>query len=79
MAVGVPLQILQRMYARCQEQTRIDAPLARPFEANLPVYVCRNPSGTLAEHWPELQRFGAVFSGQRWETPAPAVQPGNRS
>jgi uridine phosphorylase len=31
---------------------------SRPWDSGLPVYVCRDPLGTMAELWPELRRFG---------------------
>jgi 4-amino-4-deoxy-L-arabinose transferase-like glycosyltransferase len=55
---GLPLELIAPHYETCIETTRIDAPLARPQDRDLPVYVCREPRGTMAELWPELRRFG---------------------
>jgi hypothetical protein len=57
-AYGVARELLQAHYRTCVESARIDAPLARPWDTDLPVYVCREPLGTMAELWPELRRFG---------------------
>jgi hypothetical protein len=57
-AYGLPRELLDRHYRRCAESARIGAPLARPWDSGLPVYVCRDPLGTMAELWPELRRFG---------------------
>lgn len=40
---------------------RIHAPLARPWDSELPVYVCREPHGTMADLWPEVRRFGHLL------------------
>ncbi len=69
-AYGLPREFLDRHYRRCAESARIGAPLARPWDSGLPVYVCRDPLGTMAELWPELRRFGTwsyathAFDGQ---------------
>jgi hypothetical protein len=60
-AYGLPLDLLERHYRACTELARIDAPLARPWDTGLPVYVCREPLGTMADHWPELRRFGHML------------------
>lgn len=62
-AYGLPLELLARHYDRCEERARIDVPLARPWDTDLPVYVCREPSGTMDRLWPELRRFGHSMPG----------------
>lgn len=57
-AYGLPRDLLERHYKVCEERARIDAPLARPWDTNLPVYVCRQPRGSMDEMWPALRRFG---------------------
>jgi hypothetical protein len=57
-AYGVPRELLERHYRRCEEAARIEAPLARPSDTDLPVFVCRGPLGTMADLWPEIRRFG---------------------
>jgi len=48
----------ERHYRVCTAIDRIDAPLARPWDTNLPVYLCRDPHGTIADLWPELRHYG---------------------
>ena len=57
-AYGVPLEVLERHYQTCDEHARINVPLARPEDTDLPVYVCRKPHGAMATWWPELRRYG---------------------
>ena len=57
-AYGLPRELLERHYRTCTVQARIDAPLARPWDTDLPVYVCRGPFGTMAEVWPDVRLFG---------------------
>jgi hypothetical protein len=56
-AYGLPRELLERHYRTCEVQGHIDAPLARPADTNLPVYVCRGPYSQLATWWPELRRY----------------------
>jgi hypothetical protein len=60
-AYGLPRELIERHYRTCTESARIDAPLARPGDSDVPVYVCHEPLGTMAELWPELRRFGHAF------------------
>ena len=46
-----------RAAAAAQGVSFIDAPLARPWDTDLPVYLCREPLSALESFWPELQRF----------------------
>jgi hypothetical protein len=57
-AYGLPRELLDRHYRSCMEAAYVEAPLARPWDSCLPVFVCRDPVGTMAELWPELRRFG---------------------
>jgi len=57
-AYGLPREVLERHYRSCIESARIEAPLARPWDTDLPVYVCREPLGTMADLWPDVRRFG---------------------
>jgi hypothetical protein len=57
-AFGVPLDLLESHYRTCSERARIDVPLARPGDADLPVYVCQEPRSAMAVWWPELRRYG---------------------
>jgi hypothetical protein len=56
-AYGLPRDLLERHYRECTERARIDAPLARPWDTDLPVYVCRRPLGTMLDFWPDVRRF----------------------
>ncbi len=57
-AYGVSRELLERHYRSCATSSRIVAPLARPHDTDLPVYVCRDPLGKMADIWPEIRRFG---------------------
>jgi hypothetical protein len=57
-AYGLPRELLERHYRTCAVSARIDAALARPWDKDLPVYVCRDPLGTMAALWPDVRRFG---------------------
>ncbi len=56
-AYGISRELLARNYAVVEERDRILAPDARPFDTDLPVYVCREPRRSLRHIWPELRRF----------------------
>ncbi len=54
-------QVVDRVrshYGSCSERGRIRAPLARPWDTELPVYVCRDPDISLQDLWPRLQQYG---------------------
>jgi hypothetical protein len=57
-AYGLSRELLERHYQTCAERARIHAPLARPKDRDLAVYVCRDPLGGIASLWPEVRRFG---------------------
>jgi len=56
-AYGMPLELLERHYRSCRVEARIDVPLARPGDTDLPVYVCRRPLAAMESWWPELRRY----------------------
>jgi hypothetical protein len=56
-AFGVPRELLERHYQACRERARIDVPLARPGDTDLPVYVCQEARSAMATWWPELRRY----------------------
>lgn len=57
-AYGLPIERIAPHYGSCREAAHIAAPLARPQDRDLPVYVCRDPRQVLADFWPELRRYG---------------------
>jgi hypothetical protein len=61
-AYGLPLELLEKHYRKCAESDRIDAPLARPWDTDLPVFVCREPLGSMATLWPDVRRFGHALA-----------------
>jgi hypothetical protein len=72
-AYGLPRQFLERHYRTCTEVARIVVPLARPWDTDLPVYLCRKPFGRMTDLWPELRRFGQLPLKQMDEAPAPGT------
>jgi hypothetical protein len=56
-AYGIPRGLLSRHYRSVEERARIDAPLARPGDTDLPVYVCRERLSASGDFWSELRRF----------------------
>lgn len=64
-AYGVPRALLERHYDVVEERARIDAPLARPSDADLPVYLCREPRGSIEDLWPELRSTGHRAARER--------------
>lgn len=57
-AYGVPKDLLERAYGRCDEAARIDTPLATPANTDLPVYVCRGLVTAFDAWWPLLRDYG---------------------
>lgn len=57
-AYGVPRALLERHYQTCIERARIDVPLARPRDTDLPVYVCQGLDKTMGRWWHELRTYG---------------------
>ena len=57
-AYGLSREFIERHYRSCAEVMRINAQLARPWDTDLPVYVCREPLGSMAAFWPELRQYG---------------------
>ncbi|MEQ1567687.1 MAG: glycosyltransferase family 39 protein [Myxococcota bacterium] len=68
-AYGVALDWLRSHYRTCEEAARIDAPMARPGDHDLAVYVCRGPTGRMVEWWPEVKRYGHLSTGARATAP----------
>jgi hypothetical protein len=56
-ALGVPRDTLEKVFARIEEVARIQHPHALPLESNLAVHLCREPRLPLSEAWPMLRRF----------------------
>jgi len=56
-ALGVPRDTLEAIFARIVEVGRIHHPQALPLENDLPVYLCTQPRRSLSEAWPMLRRF----------------------
>lgn len=54
---GLPRELLESHYGSVEKRARIVARDARPWDTDLPVYVCRDPRRDLRELWPELRRF----------------------
>jgi hypothetical protein len=44
-------------FAEVIEAARIDHPLARADQRNVPVYICKNPMRPLTEMWPRLKHY----------------------
>lgn len=65
MVYGLPRELVERHSRKCTESARSEAPLARPCDTDLPVYVCREPLGMMAELWPELLQFGHALPARR--------------
>jgi hypothetical protein len=69
-AYGLPRELLERHYGACASTARIVAPHARPWDTNLPVYVCRTPRGTMADLWPDVRMLGTT-PASRGARPSP--------
>jgi len=59
---GLSLDWLGANFESVEEVDRIEAPLARPFDADLPIFLCRTPTRTLSEMWPDLKRYANTGS-----------------
>jgi 4-amino-4-deoxy-L-arabinose transferase-like glycosyltransferase len=46
-----------RIYYDVQQAATVICEYARPFETNLPVYLCRRPKVTLQQVWPRIKHF----------------------
>jgi 4-amino-4-deoxy-L-arabinose transferase-like glycosyltransferase len=46
------------MYEDVQQAATVTSEYGRPFETNLPVYLCRRPKVTLQQVWPHIKNFG---------------------
>jgi hypothetical protein len=45
------------MYDDVQQAATVICEYARPFETDLPVYLCRRPKVTLQQVWPRIKGF----------------------
>ncbi len=68
-AFGVPLEFLEQGYGKCSEVTRLRTPLAAPGYIDVPVYLCREPTGGLEALWPRMRNFGHGFRDRLEITP----------
>jgi hypothetical protein len=59
-ALGVPRDTLEAIFARIEEVARIHHPQALPLEDDLAVYLCTQPRMSLSEAWPMLRRFERI-------------------
>jgi hypothetical protein len=55
--VGGNPEDYRRMYEDVQQAATVICKYARPFETNLPVYLCRRPKMTLQQVWPHIKHF----------------------
>jgi hypothetical protein len=55
--VGGDPKDYQNMYDDVQQAATVICEYARPFETNLPVYLCRRPKVTLQQVWPRIKHF----------------------
>jgi hypothetical protein len=56
-ALGVPRDTLEVVFARIEEVARIHHPHALPLEDDLAVYLCTEPRMSLSRAWPLLRRY----------------------
>jgi hypothetical protein len=59
-ALGVPRDTLEAIFARVEEAARIRHPHALPLENDLAVHLCTQPRMSLLEAWPMLRRFERI-------------------
>jgi hypothetical protein len=55
--VGGDPKDYHNMYDDVQQAATVICEYARPFETNLPVYLCRRPKVTLQQVWPRIKHF----------------------
>jgi hypothetical protein len=55
--VGGDLETYLKMYNEVQQAATVVNEYARPFETDLPVYLCRRPKVTLQQVWPHIKHF----------------------
>ena len=55
--VGGDAKNYHAMYEDVQQAATVMCDYARPFETDLPVYLCRRPKMTLQQVWPRLKKF----------------------
>jgi Dolichyl-phosphate-mannose-protein mannosyltransferase len=56
-AVGEDREDLLETYEEVEEVGKTDAPLAMPYENEVPIYVCRKPRRPLQQVWPETKHY----------------------
>jgi hypothetical protein len=55
--VGEDRQDVADSFEEVEEAALVVSEYARPFETNLPIYICRQPKATLCELWPKAKHF----------------------
>jgi hypothetical protein len=55
--VGGSQKDYHSMYEKVQQAATVVSEYARPFETDLPVYLCRRPKVTLQQVWPHIKGF----------------------
>jgi hypothetical protein len=55
--VGGDLETYLKMYSEVQQAATVVSEYARPFETDLPVYLCRRPKVSLQQIWPNIKHF----------------------
>jgi len=55
--VGGDPKVYHSMYEDVQQAATVVSEYARPFETDLPVYLCRHPKVTLQQVWPHAKHF----------------------
>jgi hypothetical protein len=56
-ASGFTMERLKQVYDDVREVDRVHHPLATSEYNDLPIYVCRNPTNSLAATWPTFKRY----------------------
>ena len=57
LAVGLPEETMRRFYNSVTAMDTIRSPYAMPYENNVPVFLCREPLGTIQEIWPTVKNY----------------------
>jgi hypothetical protein len=56
-SIGEDREDLEKEYGEVVEVGRTEAPLAMPYENDIPIFVCRKPRRTLKELWPITKHY----------------------
>ena len=56
-SLGVPYQVLEKLFGEIEPAAIISNPYAMPVEDHLPVYICGKPKAPLALMWPQLRYY----------------------